>query len=281
MQKKVYPVRPIDPVERRDRVRDIEFELKKWQEDSATFIEFEESMHHSYLTTIQSRALQLALANVEILLYRAYLLDDIQYFTQNNFVSLFVADWDKEAAENVEKCLDAALRTTEMIDDFSRHVKNFKASWVWKSSSHDPFMHDYFMKLTLLQFAHSCGYSAIVAIYVFIIKQPSNTRKIQKYLKSAERCQEQIKLSGEVESFARQCTSVLEELHAEVLAKLDSSQAADASLDAASPVDSTESDSQQQQQQQQQEQIEEYALCNNTSVVDRIDRWGFWGLTGY
>jgi hypothetical protein len=126
----VYPVRPIDPVERRDSVREIEVELKLWREDSATFIEFEESMHHSSLTTIQSRALQLAFANVETLLYRAYLLDDIQYFTQRNFVRLFGADWDKEAAEKVEKCLDSALRTTEMIDDFSRHVKNFKASWV-------------------------------------------------------------------------------------------------------------------------------------------------------
>jgi hypothetical protein len=135
-----------------------------------------------------------------------------------------------------------------------------------------------FLKLILLQFAHFCGYSAIVAIYLFIIKQPSDIRKIKKYLKSAERCQEQIKLSGEVESFARQCSSVLEELHAEVLSKLDGSQAADASLGEASPVDSIESDT---QQQQQQEQFGGYALGNDIGVIDRLDRWGFWGLTGY
>jgi len=70
------------------------------------------------------------------------------------------------------------------------------------------------------QFAHFCGYSAIVAIYVFIIKQPSKTNMIKKYLKAAERCQEQIKQPGEVESFARRCASVLKELHAEVTAKL-------------------------------------------------------------
>jgi galactonate dehydratase len=126
----VYPVRPIDAVERRDRVREIELELKSWREEAATFIEFDERVLHTYLMTIQSRAQQLALANVEILLYRAYLLDDIEYYTQNSFVRLFGADWDKEAAEKVEKCLDAALRTTDMIDEFSRTVRNFNASWV-------------------------------------------------------------------------------------------------------------------------------------------------------
>jgi hypothetical protein len=92
----------------------------------------------------------------------------------------------------------------------------------------------------------------------------------------------------------------LEELHAEVVSKLESSQAANAGWITASPVDSTESQpsategweefqratsSNYQRLNEsdalQQEQAGGYALANNINVVDRIDRWGFWGLTGY
>jgi len=129
--------------------------------------------------------------------------------------------------------------------------------------------------LTLLYFAHFCGYTAIIAIYVFIIKQPSQTLKVKKYLKAAERCQEQIKISGEVESFARRCTSVLEELYAEVLAKLGGTKAT-VGVGAPSPPDSTEKYLQQEEQ-----AGEFYNSGINIGVVDKLDRWGFWGLTGY
>ena len=128
------------------------------------------------------------------------------------------------------------------------------------------------------QFAHFCGYSAVVAIYVFIIKQSSKTNIVKRYLKAAELCQEQIKESGEVESFARRCTSVLEELHADIVAKLDGGQAVDVRLGAPSPVDSTENEV---QQQEQAGGGDYYEIGNNMRVVDKLDRWGFWGLTGY
>jgi hypothetical protein len=46
---------------------------------SCDFSLLEESMLCNTLTVIQIRALKLALANVEILLYRTYLLDDAEY----------------------------------------------------------------------------------------------------------------------------------------------------------------------------------------------------------
>lgn len=64
---------------RRDRVRDIEMELGSRQEEAATFLYLEESMLCNTLTVIQNRALKLALADIEILLYRTYLLDDAEY----------------------------------------------------------------------------------------------------------------------------------------------------------------------------------------------------------
>lgn len=69
MQKRVYPLQPITPNVRRDRVRDIEVELEWLQEEAATFLYSEESILCNLLTVIQSRALKLALANAGILLY--------------------------------------------------------------------------------------------------------------------------------------------------------------------------------------------------------------------
>ncbi|PMD16556.1 hypothetical protein NA56DRAFT_708782 [Hyaloscypha hepaticicola] len=117
--------------------------------------------------------------------------------------------------------------------------------------------------MNLKYFAHLCGYSAIVAIDVFIIKQPSNTRRVKNCLKSAERCQEQMELSRDVESFARRCTSVLDRLHIEVIAKQD---------------ERTQRPKRQQrpeQNEQRQEQSEWYATGNNIGVVDRLYGWSF------
>ncbi|KAE9371616.1 hypothetical protein N431DRAFT_545824 [Stipitochalara longipes BDJ] len=251
LQRKVYPLQSISPSERRDRVEEIEMELSSWKEEAATFIYLQESNFSNRLTVFQSRALKLALANIEILLYRTYLLDDINEYTSN---TASVASLGRESAEKADMCLEAAFRTTEMINGLSLEVKKFKASW----------------------FAHFCGYSAIIAIYVFIIKQPTQTSKVKKYLKAAERCQEQIKLSGEVESFARRCTSILEELYAEIVAKFNGSQGIIVGMSVPSPTDSTEKDLQQEEQAGRY-----YESGSNIGVVDKLDRWGFWGLTGY
>jgi hypothetical protein len=122
LQKKVYPLQSISPNERRDRVKELEMELSSWKEEAATFIYLKESNFSNRLTVFQSRALKLALANIEILLYRTYLLDDA-----DDYLS---AELRKETAEKTDLCLEAALRTTEMINGFSMEVKKFKASWV-------------------------------------------------------------------------------------------------------------------------------------------------------
>jgi len=100
-------------------------ELSAWKEEAATFIYLQESNFSNRLTVFQARALKLALTNVEILLYRTYLLDDVD--------ECLSADLTKETAEKGDLCLEASLRTTEMINGFSMEVKKFKASWVWKN----------------------------------------------------------------------------------------------------------------------------------------------------
>jgi hypothetical protein len=68
----------------------------------------------------------------------------------------------------------------------------------------------------------------------------------------------------------------LEDLYAEVVAKLGTSQITAVGLGAPSPPDSTERDLPQEEQ-----FGGYYESGSNIGVVDKLDRWGFWGLTGY
>jgi hypothetical protein len=274
--KKMYPLRIPTPEKRHARADAIERELELWQQDAATFVEFDESVFVNYLGIIQSRALKLSFANAEILLYRNFLLEDI-----NNFKSKhgFGTDLRDETREKVHKCLDAAMRTTDMINELCKTAENFKALWVRKK-----YPEDFLPQLTLLQFAQFCGYSAIVALYVFIIRYPK-THKIKTYLKAAEKCQKQIKMSGDTESFANRFIGVLEELHAEAAAKLEGGQLGDGGMSAASRSGGNDSDvilnRSRRSGAQLQGQTPGYESGSSISIVDKIRRWGFLSLMSY
>jgi hypothetical protein len=110
------------------------------------------------------------LANAEILLSRSFLLGDIDNCKFNHG---FDTDLKEETMDKVEKCLNAALRTTDMINEVFNAAENFKALWVRKAC---PDILS--LLLTLLRFAHFCRYSAVVTLYVSIIRYPK-TNKIK------------------------------------------------------------------------------------------------------
>jgi hypothetical protein len=121
---------------------------------------------------------------------------------------------------------------------------------------------------------------------VFVIKNHSQPQKVWKrYWKAAELCKQQIQLSGETESFAKRCSSVLEDLHMEAVAKMDGSRPGDRSgVIAASQSGSSDNDGilsthRSSQAQPQQEQAATQGA--GRSIVDKIDRWGFSSLMGY
>ncbi len=69
------------------------------------------------------------------------------------------------------------------------------------------------------QFAHFCGYQAVLPLYVYVIKhQSSPPSSWVPYFEAASRCQEQIKVSAEKESFSQKCSGVIEELRLEAVA---------------------------------------------------------------
>jgi len=58
----------------------------------------------------------------------------------------------------------------------------------------------------------------VVALYVYVIKQQSEpSKKWMPYFEAGARCQNQIKISAEKESFAQKCSVVLEELRFEAV----------------------------------------------------------------
>jgi hypothetical protein len=164
-----------------------------------------------------------------------------------------------------------------MIDEVFQTAENFKALWVSKARARSLIP-----QLTLLQFAHFCGYSAVVALYIFIIRYPK-TNKIKKYLKAAEKCEQQIKQSGDTESFAKHCIGVLEELHSEAATKLEGSRPGDGGMSAASRSAGSDSDAITSRSRRAQPQGERQSAKRElgSKVVDKINRWGFSSLLGY
>lgn len=83
----------------------------------------------------------------------------------------------------------------------------------------------------------------------------------------------------------------MNELHAEVVAKQDASQAPSSGMGMASPADSTEtpmrarhiskSVDNKSEQQDSVKNSPDVMTQATMGVVDRLDRWGFWGLAGF
>ena len=110
------------------------------------------------------------------------------------------------------------------------------------------------------KFGHFCAYSAVVSLYVYIIRVYEQSADIwTKYLGTARKCQQQIDVSAKRESFAQRCSGVLKGLERDCIHRKESYT----------------------------QQLPAFnSMCGTrrfkrNTVVDRIDRWGFSSLTGY
>lgn len=66
------------------------------------------------------------------------------------------------------------------------------------------------------QIVHYCGYTAVTALYTYIIKAHTNSAYSSiELFDSAEKCQKQIKTTSESGHFLHRCDNVLEQLRAE------------------------------------------------------------------
>ena len=193
-------------------------ELDEWRREISHFLDIEIS-HLSPLFRRQSMALKMSYDHALILLYRPFLLDTCEDYPKITAI-LSAKDRRQASEDNVNECLNAAIHMTEIINVLYERDQMFSASWV-SNLEHFPIQKS--CRLTMLQFSHFCGYNAAVVLYVYVIKRrDSHPETWSRYFEAAERCQGQIKISAERESFAQRCSSVLDELRAEALGQTPS-----------------------------------------------------------
>lgn len=114
-----------------------------------------------------------------------------------------------------------------------------------------------------MKFNHYCGYCAVVCLYVYVFRvheHPAETWT--KYLIAAQKCQQQIDISAEKESFAQRCSGVLKDLEAETLDCIHRKEGSSQYPPVLSGLDGIRN-------------------WKTNTVIEKIDRWGFSSLTGY
>lgn len=113
------------------------------------------------------------------------------------------------------------------------------------------------------EFGHYCAYSAVVCLYVYVIRTYELSPDIwTQYFEAAQKCQQEIDISARKESFAQRCSGVLRELEAETLDCIHRKDSFSQLAPALNCLDGIQS-------------------SKKNTVIDRIDRWGFSSLTGY
>ncbi|CZS96320.1 uncharacterized protein RAG0_05697 [Rhynchosporium agropyri] len=276
----LYNIRrpPID--DKIKSAKKLKVRLEIWREDVNDFFELDPSIL-SPLFAAQHMVLQLSYAHARILLHRPFLLLDMN---SDVFRSSTGYKLRQECEYNTTDCVNAATDIVKLIDGLYQRDKSFSASW----------------------FSHYCGYSAVVVLYVRVIKlQSEPAYNWISLFDAAATCQSQIKIAAEKESFASRCSEVLEELRFEAHGHM---QKMGNGLE--TRQGSTDTDGSGLPQKEQgtashfggkwddmnfDQSAPGGGILNslfNTvegitvrdasgSVVDRIDRWGFSSLTGY
>lgn len=221
-------------------------DLEGFRRDISHFINSGSSFgsHLSAGLRAQGIGLQIALAHAQILLHRPFLLAD---FSSSPF------SLQKRVEDNIEGCLRAATAVADMTGILCENKMVFRALW----------------------FAHFCGYSAAVVLYVYVIRaQEKPTENWSQYLKVAETLKAQISSLTEKESLANKCSQVLAELHYEVVGQVQGNKSRDSNAHMDwGPVGTGVSRA------PGPNGLFGVPVFDHESVIDRIDRWGFSSLT--
>jgi hypothetical protein len=234
----LYRIRKLPLEARLIAAGDLSEELRDWKLNSAQLLDADPSSLPQ-LYRRQNVALRLSYSYSLILLHRPFLLD--KYRDQAHGSN---PKTQTKLEEHVKKCLDAALEVVSTINVISKADGSFKASWVSVPCSCMRLVY-IDLRLTIVKFTHYCGYTAIVAVFLYVIKHciPSNSWQIPgrpiaslpddglgttlwiKHFNAASECQRQIFTSSTEtkDSFASSCSLVLDELRAEVVYRMHQS----------------------------------------------------------
>jgi hypothetical protein len=246
--KDLYCINPLQPGARLDAADIHRSDLENMNTEIKQFYH---SHRQNVISGRQRRiqpGLNLALAHARTMLHQPFLLADPLSYTLEQRSRL---------EHHIQECLQAAKSIAEQVKALYEHDPAFAA----------------------LYFAHYCGYFAAVVFYIYVIKAQGQSPNLWlEFLKTAETLQSQISASAEKGSFASRCSQVLVELRYEVAGHLErngNQEHLGVQMESLFEVPASRL--------QEQHRTPIFNLCDalESSVVNRIDRWGFSSLTGY
>jgi hypothetical protein len=228
-------------------------ELEQWRQEVASLLDFDfpsarPTPQHSLFVRKQSLALKLTFYHVMILIHRPFLLDTFSEIPSERL----------KMKEHTQVCLDASMAICKIVGRLQERDRCFQALWVslfiiLKSES----------SAKSCKFGHYCAYSAIVCLYVYVIRTYEKSPDIwTQYLEAAQICQQQIDISARKESFAQRCSGVLKELEVETLDCIHRRDVFAQSASISNGLDGIQS-------------------FKRNTMIEKIDQWGFSSLTGY
>ncbi|KAL4886616.1 fungal-specific transcription factor domain-containing protein [Aspergillus karnatakaensis] len=193
----LYSIKPSSETRRGNAVKIIHAELTTWRADLAWFLDAD-ILSASLIMPIfqrQRNVLNLTYWHSIILAHRPFVLSDFARLSlQNGRENASGSANRQQTEESVRQCLNAAMKTVDIIDEITQNRQLFRALWITS----------YF------------AFNATIMLYIYVIQNrayPADTYK--SYFSAASRCQSHLSAIAEKGSLSERYCLVLEELRVE------------------------------------------------------------------
>lgn len=208
----LYGIKRPTPERQEDLVRGYDARLVQWHEELKDFLDINKTEILATTFRRQHTVLNMAYSHAIILLHRQSLL-------MRSPLSL---SREEDACQNgltysILRCLDAATTIVKRLRDLVAKKQMYSAFWVSKS-----LVMLFCDTLTREQFTHYYVFSALVALYLFVVQSRSKAAHIWKpYLDLAQQGLRDLENCSNETSYARRYVIVLTELQNEAIKPIE------------------------------------------------------------
>ncbi|OAQ72002.2 Zn(2)Cys(6) transcription factor [Pochonia chlamydosporia 170] len=191
----LYSVKPVSAEQRLAAMKSISSDLGDWRAEFSRFLDVD-LFSASLLVSIfqrQRNVLNLTYWHAIILTHRSFVLSNFAGLLRQNDSSV---KNNQHVKDSVEKCIDAATKTVNTIEDMAQQNQLFRSLWITS----------YF------------AFNASIILYIYAIQhRDCPPEEYADQFEAAERCQRHISAIAEKGSLSERYWLVLEELRVEVL----------------------------------------------------------------
>ncbi|KAL4872835.1 hypothetical protein BDV12DRAFT_193172 [Aspergillus spectabilis] len=189
----LYSIKPVSDNRRAAAVKTISKDLDDWRSELAWFLDAD-ILSASLIMPIfqrQRNVLNLTYWHSIILTHRPFVLSNFARLSQEG---RSITSNKPQNEESVKQCLNAAIKTVDIIDEITQNRQLFRALWITS----------YF------------AFNATIMLYIYVIQNrayPPDTYR--NYFSAATRCQSHLSAIAEKGSLSERYCLVLEELRVE------------------------------------------------------------------